>query len=86
VDQSVGAEQGMVRARVDLPHIRSLDPLLFSFLSALQAGRPLGDAIGASNIEIDALTRSLEFVFSEGLVSSLSVSEGSHGQRVGTSS
>jgi putative DNA-binding protein len=75
VDQSLGSERGMVRPRTEFPEVCPLDPLLFSFLSALQAGLPLGDAIGAANIEVGALTQALEFVFNEGLVSSLSLGE-----------
>ena len=86
VDQSIGPEQGMVRARIDFPDVRPLDPLLFSFLCALQAGRPLGEAVTKAELEIGSLTQALEFIFGEGLVSSLRVNEGPNGQRVGTSS
>lgn len=82
VDQSLGAEQGMVRARSEYTEVRSLDPHLFSFVSALRDGLPLGAALARSSLEVGALTQALEFVFSEGLVSSLSLSEGSSGYEV----
>lgn len=75
VDQSMGSEQGMVRARAELPEVRPLDPPLFSFLCALQAGHPLGEAVARSSLDLGSLTQALEFVFSEGLVSSLTLSE-----------
>jgi Putative DNA-binding domain len=85
VDQSVGPEQGLVRPRGDSPEIRSLDRPLFSFLCALRAGLPLGEAVSESALDLGSLTPALEFVFNEGLVSSLTLSE-LDGQRVGTSS
>ena len=75
VDQSLGSEQGMVRARIDFPVIRALAPPLFSFLSALQAGLPLGESVARSSVDLGSLTQALEFVFNEGLVSSLSLNE-----------
>lgn len=75
VDQSLGSEQGMVRARIDFPEVRSLETPLFSFLCALQAGHPLGEAVARSSVDLGSLTQALEFAFGEGLVSSLSLNE-----------
>ncbi len=75
VDQSLGPEQGMVRARIDSPDVRPLDAPLFSFLCALQAGHPLGESVARSSLDLGSLTQALEFVFNEGLVSSLTLSE-----------
>lgn len=75
VDQSLGFEQGMVRARADLPEVHPLDAPLFSFLCALQANHPLGEAVARSSLDLGSLTQSLEFAFNEGLVSSLSLNE-----------
>lgn len=75
VDQSLGSEHGMVLARVDHVEVRHINVHMFSFLSALQAGRPLGDAMTRANLEAESLAGALEFVFSEGLVVSLSVNQ-----------
>jgi hypothetical protein len=48
---------------------------MFSFLSALHSALPLGEAMTRANLEVEALTGALEFVFAEGLVSSLSLKE-----------
>lgn len=79
VDQSLGAECGMVLTRSDHTEVRHINERTFSFLSALQAGLPLGDAMTRANLEVEALTGALEFVFSENLVSSLSLSEAKAG-------
>jgi hypothetical protein len=65
----------MVLARADHTEVRHINERMFSFLSALQAGLPLGDAMSRANLEVEALTGALEFVFAEGLVSSLTVKE-----------
>jgi hypothetical protein len=75
VNQSLGSEQGMVRPRVDSPDVRPLDAPLVSFLCALQARHPLGESVARSSLDLGSLTQALEFVFSEGLVSSLSLNE-----------
>lgn len=75
VDQSLALEQGMVRARIDFPDVRLLDAPLFSFLCALQARHPLGESVALSSVDLGSLTQALEFVFSAGLVSSLSLNE-----------
>ena len=75
VDQSLGGEFGMVLARSDHTEVRHINERMFSFLSALQVGLALGDAMSRANLEVEALTGALEFVFAEGLVSSLTVNE-----------
>jgi hypothetical protein len=91
VDQSLDTECGMVLARPDHVEVRLVNERHFSFLCALQRGLPLGDAMTRANLEVEALTGALEFVFGEGLVSSLSLNEAglstpTDGQGVGTSS
>lgn len=81
VEQSLGAEAGIVHLRDGFPEVRCLEPHLFSFLYALHQGQPLGQAMTVASLEEESLTQSLLFVFNAALVSSLSV-----GQRVGTSS
>jgi hypothetical protein len=71
VDQSLAAEQGMVLGRADLLEVRRLEPRLFSYLCALQAGAPLGEAITTADLDQSALVSALGFVFSEGLVSAV---------------
>jgi putative DNA-binding protein len=71
VDQSFGFECGMVRARSDLLEVRPLEPRLFSYLCALAAGAPLGEAISTAGLDQAGLVSALGFVFSEGLVSSV---------------
>jgi hypothetical protein len=73
VDQSVGSEQGMIRPRSEFVEVRPLDSDLFSFLAALREGLPLGAALSRSSLEVGALTQALEFIFNEGLVSSLTL-------------
>jgi hypothetical protein len=68
VDQSLGGECGMVRARIDVLEVRALEPRLFSYLSALVAGAPLADAISAAGLDQAGLVNALGFVFTEGLV------------------
>ena len=75
VDQSLGCEFGMVLPRADHTEVRLIDERLFLFLSALQSALPLGDAMTRAALEVEALTGALEFIFSEGLVSSLTLKE-----------
>ena len=58
----------MIRARVDGVEVRRLEPGLFSYLSALAAGAPLGEAITAAGFDQQGLVKALGFVFSENLV------------------
>jgi hypothetical protein len=75
MDQSLGSEAGLVRARHDAPEVRRLEPGLFSYLSALHGGASLGAAMTTAALDGRALTDALAFVFREGLVCSLSLSE-----------
>jgi hypothetical protein len=71
VGQSIGAECGMVRLRIDGLEVRKLAPGPFSYLSALRAGAPLGEAISSAGLDQDGLVSALGFVFAEGLVCAL---------------
>jgi hypothetical protein len=75
VDQSLGAESVLVLARADSVEVRHINEGMLSFLSALQAGLALGVAMGRAELEVEALTGALEFIFGEGLVVSLSLDE-----------
>jgi hypothetical protein len=75
VDQSLGPECGAVLTRADGVEIRRVNERMFSFLDALQAGLPLGQAMVRADLEIEALTGALEFIFGEGLVVSLTLSQ-----------
>jgi hypothetical protein len=68
VDQSLPGECGLVRTRIDGVEVRSLEPGLFSYLSALAAGAPLGEAISTADFDQQELVNALGFVFSENLV------------------
>lgn len=71
VDQSNGAEQGMVRVRDYQAEVRGLELRLFSFISALHDGASLGVAMSRAAFDENALTHALAFVFNEGLVCSV---------------
>ena len=71
VNQSVGSECGMVRMRIDGLEVRQLAPGPFSYLSALRAGAPLGEAISSAGLDQDGVVSALGFVFAEGLVCAL---------------
>jgi hypothetical protein len=73
VNQSVGAECGLVRARYDGLEVRLLEPQIFSYLSALAAGAPLGEAVTSSGLDQAALVTALGFVFNEALVCSVTL-------------
>jgi len=73
VDQSLGGEQGMILWRDDRLELQSLPPKLFSFLSALAKGTPLGDAMTLAGFDEHELLDALAFLFRQGLVCSLSV-------------
>jgi hypothetical protein len=68
VDQSLGSESGMVRARAEGAEVRLLDPPLFSYLNALAAGAPLGIAISTAGFDQPSLVSALGFLFTEHLV------------------
>jgi hypothetical protein len=67
VDQSLGFEQGMVRARADGVQVQPLDSSTFAFLGALAAGSPLGEAVTAANLDQPGLLNALRFVFERNL-------------------
>ena len=71
VEQSLPGEYGMVRARIDGPEVRQLVPGLFSYLSALRAGAPLGEAISSAGLDQEGVVSALGFVFTDGLVCAL---------------
>jgi hypothetical protein len=75
VDQSLGGECGLVRARIEGVEVRTLGPGLFSYLSALAAGAPLGEAITVAGLDQQALVNALGFVFSENLVCGVGTQE-----------
>lgn len=68
VDQSLPGECGLVRACAESVDIRQIDPPLFTYLSALSAGAPLGEAVTSAGLDQRGLVAALRFVFSEGLV------------------
>jgi len=73
VDQSIGSEQGMIRIRGECLEVQRLEPGLFSFLSTLAGGAPLGDAVSFAEMDATALTNALAFLFNEGLVRSVAM-------------
>jgi hypothetical protein len=77
VDQSLGGECGMVRARIDRAEVRLLEPRLFSYLSALAAGAPLGAAITTAGLDQQGLLNALAFLFAEHLVRQVRLETGS---------
>ena len=75
-DQSLTGECGLVRARVDGVEIRPLEPGVFSYLSALAAGAPLGEAVSTAGLDQTALVHALGFVFQEALVCAVTLKVG----------
>ncbi len=73
VDQSKGQECGMARARADGVELAVLAPDLFSYLSALGAGLTLGEAMARASLDGARLTQVLGYLFSEELVTGLSL-------------
>lgn len=67
-DQSLAGEQGLIRGRAESVEVQQIPPDFYSFLSALSAGAPLGDAITASGLDQAGLVNALGLVFNEGLV------------------
>lgn len=76
VDQSLPGECGLVRSRADSAEVRRLEPTLFSYLSALAAGAPLGEAVSIAGLDQEALVHALGFVFKEALVCAVSLKVG----------
>jgi hypothetical protein len=75
VDQSLDGESGMVLSRIDAIEVRELSPRLFSYISALAAGTPLGEAITIAGLDQPALVSALGFVFNERLVCSVTAKQ-----------
>jgi hypothetical protein len=73
VDQSLGAEAGMIRLRRQSLEVTRLTPRLHSYLCALAGGATLGQAIEHSALDEASLRSSLGFVFSEGLVTAVTL-------------
>jgi hypothetical protein len=76
VDQSLPGECGLVRARVDGVEVRSLTPGVFSYISALAAGAPLGEAVAIAGLDQSALVHALGFVFQEALICAVTLKVG----------
>jgi hypothetical protein len=76
VSQSLAGECGLVRMRADGVELRTLDPGLFSYLSALMAGAPLGEAVSMAGLDQAALVNALAFVFQEALVCAVTLKVG----------
>jgi hypothetical protein len=68
VDQSLGAECGMARARADGVEVARLAPDLFSYLSAVAAGASLGEAMVRARLDGPRLTQVLGHLFGDELV------------------
>jgi hypothetical protein len=66
----------LVRARVDGVELRRLDAGVFSYLSALTAGAPLGEAVSSAGLDQSALVHALSFVFQEALVCAVTLKIG----------
>jgi hypothetical protein len=75
-EQSLGDECGLVHSRHDTVVVLPVSRPVFSFVSALNGGRTLGDAMTRAALDETALTQALRLVFSAGLVSSLTRAEG----------
>lgn len=73
VDQSVGAECGLARARDDGVEVARLAPDLFSYLSALAGGTTLGEAAAGAPGGEARLTQVLGYLFREGLVTGVTL-------------
>lgn len=68
VSQSRGGETYMVLGSDDGMKVLLLDPARFSFLAALAAGAPLGQAMAAAGLDEAGLLDALRFTFTEALV------------------
>jgi hypothetical protein len=68
VDQSLGAEQGLVRMRRSRVESIATPPDQFAFVSALAEGRTLGEAVETAAVDGERLLPFLRFLFAEELV------------------
>lgn len=73
VDQSLGSEQGLILIRRESIQVRPLAKPLFSYISALAGGATLGEAMGAMAVDESGLLSALGFIFSEGLVTAVTL-------------
>ncbi|HEU4781155.1 MAG TPA: DNA-binding domain-containing protein [Steroidobacteraceae bacterium] len=73
VDQLSTSECGLVRSRVNTVEVRTLSPRLFTYISALASGAPLGEAVTVAGFDQAALVEALGFVFTEELVCTVSM-------------
>jgi hypothetical protein len=76
VDQSRGPECVLILGRTESVEMRLLAPPSFSYLSALEGGATLGDAMTAAGLDEAGLLSALQFSFTEGLVCGLSLPPG----------
>ena len=63
----------MIHIRRESVEVRSLPKQLFSYISALASGATLGEAMGAIGLDEPGLLGALGFVFSEGLVTAVTL-------------
>lgn len=68
VSQFVGSEQYMVLSRDEGVTVTRLEPALFSYVSALAAGAPLGEAMAVADFDEAGLLDALRFTFVEAIV------------------
>jgi hypothetical protein len=73
VDQSKGSERGMTLQRYGSTEVRRLPVAFFAFVSALEEGATLANAMTRASLDEHALAQSLAMLFGEGLVCSLAV-------------
>jgi hypothetical protein len=71
VDQFLGPEQGLSRIRSEFVEIQNLPSDVFSYISALANGIPLGEAMTITGIESARLAEILGFLFGSDLVIAL---------------
>ena len=77
VGQSAGPEQYMVLSRDEGLLLQRLSSGLFSYLTALAAGAPLGEAMAVASLDESGLLDALRFTFAEALVCGVSPRSGS---------
>jgi hypothetical protein len=73
MDQSRGREQGLVQAGRNDIEVRTVEPAIFSWLSALAQGLNLGDAVAAAGLDEQGLLSALQASFAAELVCEVSL-------------
>ena len=68
VDQSRGGEQGVVQCGRNGIEVRTVEPAVFSWLSALAQGLNLGEAVAAAGLDEQGLLSALQASFTAELV------------------